>query len=284
MKHSASLVVLVVLLSLALVPPGLARQETPACETPELQVVATIGMIADVVRNIAGTCVDVIQLMGSGVDPHLYRASEGDVLTLLDANVVFYGGLDLEARLAEVFERMGDYKPTVAVGEAIPEEKLLRDPVYNLPDPHVWMDVELWMHATERIRDALIELDPAHETLYQENTDAYLEELKALDDYVHEQIERVPRRQRVLVTAHDAFAYFGRAYDIEVFAPQGITTTSEAGVEDIRKTIQIIVERNVPAVFIESSVPPDIVEAIVEGAAAQGQEVRIGGQLFSDAM
>jgi manganese/zinc/iron transport system substrate-binding protein len=146
------------------------------------------------------------------------------------------------------------------------------------------MDVELWMYATGTVRDALIELDPTSSELYRANADAYLVELEKLDRYAQEQINRVPQQQRVLITAHDAFQYFSRAYNIEVFAPQGITTESEAGVEDIRRTIGLAVSRNIPAIFVESSVPPDIVEAIIEGAEARGHTITIGGSLYSDAM
>lgn len=261
-----------------------AAQDTAACETPTLNVVATTGMVADIVRNVGQACVMVTQLMGPGVDPHLYRASEGDVLTLLDADVVFYSGLHLEARLAEIFERMNGMIPTVAVGERVPEEERLTETSYNQTDPHAWMDVELWAYTVDAIRDELIALDAANEAFYSANAEAYHEELATLDAYVQEQIDRIPEEQRVLVTAHDAFQYFGHGYGIEVFAPQGITTATEAGVNDIRRTIDLLVTRNIPAVFVESSVPPDIVEAIVAGAEAQGHEVTIGGNLFSDAM
>lgn len=263
-----------------------AAQDATGCEAPVVHPVATIGMVADVVRHVGGGCVEVTQLMGPGVDPHLYRASEGDVLTLLDSDLVFYSGLHLEARLAEIFERMGEsgIKTAIAVADDIPPERRLNDPQYNQADPHAWMDVELWSYTVGAARDGLSAHDPAHADYYAANADAYLAELAALDAYIHEQIQRVPEQQRVLVTAHDAFQYFGHGYAIEVFAPQGITTATEAGVNDIRRTIELLVSRGIPAVFVESSVPPDIVEAIIAGAAAQGHEVRIGGELFSDAM
>jgi manganese/zinc/iron transport system substrate-binding protein len=259
-----------------------AQAET--CDTPVFNTVVTVGMIADIVKNVGGNCVTVEQLMGAGVDPHLYRASEGDVLTLLEADIVFYGGLHLEGRMADIFHEMAKTQPTIGVSEAIPEDRLLTEPVFHQTDPHVWMDAQLWMYAAGAVRDTLVQLDPAHEAYYHENADAYLEQLTELDTYVREQIGRVPAEQRVLVTAHDAFQYYGRAYGIEVFAPQGITTTAEAGIEDIRQTIDLITERHIPAVFVESSVPPDVVEAIVEGTRARGQDVQIGGNLYSDAM
>jgi manganese/zinc/iron transport system substrate-binding protein len=247
-------------------------------------VLATTGMIADVVKNVGGEHVDVIQLMGAGVDPHLYTARESDVVALVRADIIFYNGIHLEARMAEVFERISDSRLTVAVGGAVPEHRLLHAEGFPEGDPHIWMDVELWMRVTERIRDTLVEFDPAHADAYAANAEAYLAELQDLDDYIHAQMARVPERQRVLVTAHDAFQYYGHAYGIEVFAPQGITTQAEAGVEDIRRTIDLLAERDIPAIFVETSVPPDVIEAIIEGARARGHIVTIGGELFSDAM
>lgn len=283
MKHKRPLTGILILLVLLSGAFGASGQAV-GCETPVMNTVTTIGMIADIVKNIGGSCVTVEQLMGAGVDPHLYRASEGDVLTLLEADIVFYGGLHLEARLTDVFEAMAKTQPTVAITSDIPADQLLTETTYNQTDPHVWMDVELWATASTTVRDTLVELDPAHTDYYTQNAESYLAELDALDAYIHEQIARVPQEQRVLVTAHDAFQYFGHAYGIEVFAPQGITTTAEAGIEDIRRTIDLITERNIPAVFVESSVPPDVVEAIIEGARARGHDVQIGGQLFSDSM
>lgn len=250
----------------------------------QIRVVTTVGMIADVVENIGGEHVDVHALMGPGVDPHLYRAKESDVSALIQADVIFYGGLHLEARMAEVFERIEESRLTVAVTRDIPEDLVLKSPNFDAPDPHVWMDASLWMYAAGTIRDTLVEMDPAHADDYRDNAEAYLAELKELDDYAREQIARIPKQQRVMITAHDAFQYFGRAYDIEVFAPQGITTASEAGVEDIRKVIDLAVDRNIPAIFVESSVPPDIIEAIIAGADARGHHLNIGGSLYSDAM
>lgn len=257
---------------------------TAVQEGAPINAVTTVGMIADVVKNVGGDYVQVTQLMGPGVDPHLYTATESDVDILLNADMIFYNGINLEARMTDVFEQIGSSKPVIAVGDAIPQQRILTEVVYNAPDPHIWMDVELWMMVAEKVRDELIAFDAAHAAAYRENAQAYIAALEELDQYVQDQINRVPSEQRVLVTAHDAFQYFGRAYGIEVFAPQGITTQAEAGVEDIRRTINLVVERQIPAIFVESSVPPDVVEAIVEGARAQGHEVAIGGSLFSDAM
>jgi manganese/zinc/iron transport system substrate-binding protein len=270
------------LLSLTVTSPIYAQDA--GCDAPSINVVATVGMIADALQNVGGNCVQVTQLMGPGVDPHLYRATEGDVFVLIEADMIFYGGLNLEARLADVLQQLQAEKPAVAVGDAIPTTQLLIETNYNQVDPHVWMNVKHWMYVVEKVRDELVAYDVAHEGYYRANAAAYLEQLEELDLYVQTQIYTIARDQRVLVTAHDAFQYFGDAYGIHVFAPQGITTAAEAGVEDIRRTIELIVQRQIPAVFVESSVSPDVVEAIVEGAQAQGQNVSIGGQLFSDSM
>jgi manganese/zinc/iron transport system substrate-binding protein len=288
MSRLGALLILIFVLGLAL--PIDAQESTPeplpGCEQQSVNVVATIGMIANVVSIVGGNCVEVTAMMGPGVDPHLYAATEGDVELLFDADIIFYGGLHLEARMTDVFEqvREGLGKPTIPVSESIPEDLILTAPQYDAPDPHVWMDVQLWMVAAEAIRDGLSEYLPEHADYFAQNAAAYLEEMQELDEYVREEIARIPEEQRILVTAHDAFQYYSRAYGIEVHAPQGITTEAEVGVQDIRETIDLLVERQIPTIFVESSVSPDVVEAIVAGAQDRGLEVSIGGSLFSDAM
>lgn len=256
------------------------------CVEPAINVLATVGMIADVAQNIGGDCVHVRALMGPGVDPHLYAATERDVEYLFDADIIFYGGLHLEARMIDVFEQVhtGLNKPVVAVSEHIPEDRRLLEVGTQVSDPHVWMDVSLWMYAAEAIRDALTEHYPEHAAYFTANADAYLAQMRDLDLYIRDQIARIPDEQRVLVTAHDAFQYYSRAYGIEVFAPQGISTQAEAGVQNIRETVQLLVDRQIPAIFVETSVSPRVIEAIIAGAQAQGHNVVIGGSLFSDAM
>jgi manganese/zinc/iron transport system substrate-binding protein len=277
--------VLLLLILILLLTGCNAAEDTECCLRKQIRAVATTGMIADVVAHIGGEHVEVIQLMGPGVDPHVYRASESDVNRMSQADIIFYNGLNLEARLTSVFDEIGRTRTAVAVGTAVEAGELLVDPRYqNQPDPHIWMDVKLWMKVAGKIRDELIKMDPAHEADYRANAEAYLRQLAELEDYVQQQITIVPAERRVLVTAHDAFGYFGRGYNFEVFAPQGISTESEAGVEDIRRTIDTVVSRQVPAIFVESSVPPDVIEAIIAGARSRGHEVVIGGELFSDAM
>ncbi len=287
---AARLALCLILILFPLVLPLSAQESTPeplpGCSEPVINVVATVGMIADMVGEIGGGCVVVTGMMGPGVDPHLYTATAGDVELLFYADIIFYGGLNLEARLSDVFVqvREGLDKPTIPVSERIPEDRILTEVQFNVPDPHVWMDVSLWMIAAEAIRDGLSEYLPEQSAYFEQNAEVYLAEMEALDTYVREQIQRIPEERRVLVTAHDAFQYYSHAYNIEVHAPQGITTEAEVGVQDIRSTIDLLVSREIPTIFVESSVSPDVVEAIVEGARARGLEISIGGSLYSDAM
>ncbi len=257
---------------------------TDLTERP-IRVVATTGMIADIVQNIGGERVTVTGLMGPGVDPHLYRASEGDVLDLVDADIIFYNGLHLEAGMSRVLERIADQRQIVAVTDGIDRASLLAPPEFEgAYDPHVWFDVSLWMKATERVRDALVKTDPGSADLYRQNATVYLGQLEALHAYVLERANSVPVEQRVLITAHDAFNYFGRAYGFEVRGLQGISTATEASTSDVQDLVDFIVVRRIPAVFVESSVPKRTVEAVQAAVRARGFEISIGGQLFSDAM
>ena len=251
----------------------------------EIKVVTTIAQIGDVVKNIAGNRVDLVELMGPGIDPHLYRASEGDVVSLADADMVLYNGLHLEAKMADVFEKMRGSVTTVAVTDEIDRDELLNPPEFEgAYDPHVWFDVSKWMAVTDAIRDSFVDIDPQHADLYEDNARAYLAELEELDRYVAEQAQLVAEEQRVLITAHDAFNYFGEAYDFEVRGLQGISTASETGTADLSNLADFIVQREIPAIFVETSVPQRFAEALREAVAARGSEVSIGGSLYSDAM
>ena len=259
--------------------------ENAEAVSDKLHVVTTIGQIADAAQIIGGEHVKVDGLMGPGVDPHLYTASEGDVSRLSEADVILYNGLFLEAQMARVLEQLGAEKTTTAVAELIPTSRLLASPNYaDEHDPHVWFDVELWSTAVEGVRDTLMKADPEHAADYQTNAERYLSELEELHIYVSEQATRVPEQQRVLITAHDAFNYFGLAYDFEVLGLQGISTESEASTADVQNLADYIVENQIPAIFVESSVPVRTIEAVQAAVADQGFEVEIGGSLFSDAM
>jgi manganese/zinc/iron transport system substrate-binding protein len=272
----------------------LAMPLLAACTTVESQVeiserpvrvVATTSIVADTVKNIGGERVEVYSLMGPGVDPHLYKASEGDVIRLATADVIFYNGLHLEAQMGRVFERMQGRVISAAVAEDINTSLLLASPDYeNAYDPHIWFDVRLWMIGVETIRDVLAGVDPVHAPVYHENAQEYLSELNNLHEYLMEQTARLPAEKRILITAHDAFTYFGQAYGFEVYGLQGISTASEAGASDVQALAAFIVEQQVPAIFIESSVPTRTIEAVQAAVRARGFSVEIGGELFSDAL
>lgn len=248
--------------------------------------VATTGMVADLVRAVAGDKAKVTGLMGEGVDPHLYKPTRDDVNKLLGADVVFYSGLLLEGRMTDTFAKVGRKGiPVHAVTEVLPEESLIEPAgAAGHPDPHVWMDVSRWAKALDGVAEALAGFDPANAETYRANAAAYRARLAALDAYGKRAIGSIPEAQRVLVTAHDAFNYFGRAYGIRVMGVQGISTESEAGVQDINRLVNFIVENRIPAIFVETSVSDKNLRAIIEGARAKGWDVKIGGSLFSDAM
>jgi manganese/zinc/iron transport system substrate-binding protein len=251
----------------------------------KIQAVATIGMISDIVHNVGGEHVAVEGLMGPGVDPHLYKATQGDIAKLEKADIIFYNGLNLEGKMADIFVRMASQKPAIAVSEKI-EEKVLREPPEfdGHYDPHIWFDVKLWMQAVERVCDGLIELDGAHKADYEKNAAAYLKKLEELDKYARVQLQSIPQESRVLVTAHDAFGYLGDAYGMEVVGLQGISTDAEYGLRDVQNLVNLLVTKKVKAVFVESSVSPKAIEAVVQGAKEKGHDVKVGGELFSDAM
>jgi manganese/zinc/iron transport system substrate-binding protein len=255
-------------------------------ETGKLNIVTTTGMIADIVKNIGGEHVEVISLMGPGVDPHLYKASEGDVQRLQAANLIFYNGLHLEAQMGEVLEKMNEFGvTTVAVTDKIDPALLNAPPEFQGNyDPHVWFDVSMWMKAAEQVQETLIEVDPAHKSTYEANAASYLDQLADLHQYVLTQAQTIPAEKRVLITAHDAFNYFGEAYGFEVRGLQGISTEAQAGTADVQDLVNFIVERQIPAIFVESSVPQRNIEAVQAAVQDQGFDVKIGGSLFSDAM
>jgi manganese/zinc/iron transport system substrate-binding protein len=283
MPKSASLI-LVALLGLAGCGP-IEQHQARVLDGETIRVVTTIGMITDAVEHVGGSRVEVEGLMGPGIDPHLYKASEGDLRRLERADVIFYGGLHLEAKMADVLERIGERRATQAVTDAIPRSWLLRPTAFEGQyDPHVWFDVTLWMKAVAQVRDRLAELDPGSADLYRRNAAEYLAELRELDDYVHAQALRVPEGRRVIITAHDAFNYFGEAYGFEVRGLQGISTAAEAGAGDVQSLAQFIAQNRIPAIFVESSVSSRTIEAVREAVRARGFDVDIGGSLYSDAM
>lgn len=276
-------------LTLGFVAAGLAgcsSDKGQKKETGAMDVVATTGMIADTARVVGGDHVKVTGLMGPGVDPHLYKASAGDVATLSRADIILYNGLHLEGKMSEVFEQMKKRGiRTVAVTDGIDRGVLISPPEFGGNyDPHVWFDVSLWMSAVGGVRDGLVEADPENAAAYRANAEAYLAELKELDEYVRMKAEEVPESKRVLITAHDAFNYFGRAYGFQVKGLQGISTESEAGTADVQALAAFIVERKIPAIFVETSIPPKYIEAVKAAAESRGFNVKVGGSLYSDAL
>ena len=249
------------------------------------RVVTTIGMITDIVKNVGGDRVEVIGLMGPGVDPHLYKASAGDVQKLGSANLIFYNGLHLESKMGDVLAKMSGDTKTVAVTDTVDRSLLLTPPEFDGQyDPHLWFDVTLWMKAVGTVRDVLSEFDPDNTLAYWSNAQRYFAKLAELHEYVKAQAARVPLEQRVLVTAHDAFNYFGKAYGFEVRGLQGISTAAEAGIADVQELATFIAERRIPAIFVESSVSTRSLEAVKAAVKSKGFDVKIGGELFSDAM
>jgi manganese/zinc/iron transport system substrate-binding protein len=248
-----------------------------------IQVTATTGMVADLAKHVGGEHVAVTQLMGEGIDPHLYKASPGDVSQLSAADMIFYSGLHLEGKMGDVLARQSRKKPAVAVAENIAKNRLL-EVAPGVFDPHVWFDVALWSETISAVEAALENFDPPHAADYKRRAAEYREELAQLDAECRDRIAEIPEEHRVLVTAHDAFHYFGRAYGVEVKAIQGISTQAEAGIKKINELVDFIAARKIKAVFVETSVNERNIEALVEGCQAQGHAVTIGGQLFSDAM
>ena len=249
-------------------------------------IVCTTGMVTDIVRNVAGERARVVGLMDSGVDPHLYQPTRSDVKRLLDADIIFYNGLLLEGKMTDSLIRAATSgKQVHAVTELLDERYLLEPESFDgLYDPHVWMDPTAWAKAVEVVRDKLVAFDPDGADAYRTNAERYATRLGELDAYAQRVLESVPEPERVLVTAHDAFNYFGKRYGYEVVGIQGISTESEAGVRDIEELVDLLVDRGIDAVFVESTVSERNINALVSGAAAAGHNVVIGGELYSDAM
>ncbi len=252
-----------------------------------LRIVATTGLVADALRSIAGPEADVIALMGPGVDPHLYKATQGDLERLQSADLIAINGLHLEGKLGEVLERLGQRKPVLALGDGLDSTQLRRLSMGNDPgalDPHIWFDVQRWRRAMQYAAGVLAKQDTAHAQAYLTRAGAYSAQLDSLHRWVSTHLASIPPSQRVLVTAHDAFGYFGAAYGIEVRGLQGLSTASEFGLRDVSDLVSFLTARKIKAVFVETSVSPKAIEAVVEGCRARGHAVRIGGTLYSDAL
>ncbi len=273
-------------------PHGNSRAQPPSHAAARVDpnspiaITATVGMVADLVRVVGGERVQVTQICGAGVDPHLYKATRDDMQTMMSADMVFYSGLMLEGKMTDTLIKMARQKPIIAVTEALDEKTLLEPPDFaGHYDPHVWMDVSAWSQCVEVIADELSRIDPPSESAYRERAAGLRAELAKLHEYGKRALATVPQASRVLVTSHDAFNYFGRAYELEVMGVQGLSTESEAGLQRINELVDVLVNRNVKSVFVESSVPRKNIDSLVEGARSRGHQVNIGDQeLYSDAM
>lgn len=250
-------------------------------QTAPLQLVATTTIVADMVKKVGGERVEVTALMGPGVDPHLYRASAGDLTTLRTNQGVFYNGLHLEGKMVDILAQL----PGVALGECLEPEQLINNPSFpGSHDPHIWFDVQLWSQTVLCVEKELTRLDPAGASYYRAQAQAYRAELEQLDAWVKSEIARLPPERRVLVTAHDAFHYFGRAYGLEVIGLLGVSTASEASASDVAQLAQTIATRKIPAIFVETSVPERYNKALQAAVEARGFATKLGPPLYSDAL
>ena len=253
--------------------------------TGKLKVVTTTTMITDMIEHIGGDKIEVEGLMGSGVDPHLYKASEGDVTKLTDADIIIYNGLHLEGKLEDVFKKMKRSKTVIAVADAVNPAKLISSENFaSSYDPHIWFQIDYWIACTRFAAAEIAKVDKANEAYYHENAETYITTLKKLKQINEIAIAQLPKEKRILITAHDAFNYFGEAYDFEVVGLQGLSTATEAGVKDVQNLADLIIEKNVKAIFVETSVPKRTIEALQAAVKAKDHEVTIGGELFSDAL
>jgi manganese/zinc/iron transport system substrate-binding protein len=264
---------------------GCNTEKTTESDNEKVVVTTTISQIADAVENIGGEHVEVQSLMGPGIDPHLYKAKQSDIGKLQDADIIFYNGLHLEGKMLEIFEKMDAEKPTYAIADSIPKKQLRKDAADETAvDPHVWFDIDLWKTALVQVTEGLIEIDPNNKEAYEKNAEQYFTKLDELKQYAEAEMAKIPEEQKVLVTAHDAFNYFGAKYHLEVMGLQGLSTDSEYGLRDVQSLVDTLVDRNIKAVFVESSISEKSIKAVIEGAKDKNHQVEIGGELYSDAM
>jgi manganese/zinc/iron transport system substrate-binding protein len=262
-----------------------------ACESPQkrpankLYIVTTTGIIEDAVRQIVKDSAYISSLMGPGVDPHLYKASHNDVNKLTEGEIIFYSGLHLEGKMQDVLEKVSRYKPVIAVTQSISRESLLHIPgTTDTYDPHIWFDIQKWKICVRKISATVQQMDPKNAAYYRQNEKIYMAKLEKLHQETLTEIATIPANQRIMITAHDAFSYFGKTYHIEVKGLQGISTISEFGLKDVSDLVSLISTRKIKAIFVETSVSPKAIEAVVEGCRARGHQVVIGGSLYSDAL
>ncbi|MEM0922560.1 MAG: zinc ABC transporter substrate-binding protein [Pseudomonadota bacterium] len=248
------------------------------------KVVATIGMVAEPASRIAAACAQVETMMGAGIDPHLYQPSAGDIRDMSEADAILYAGHNLEGQLGAVLGKLSGRVPILAVSEAAaPAEELIASEEADYPDPHLWMDAALWSGIAPPIAEVLADMEESCAEA-PARAEALVAEFTALDGWIKQSMASIPEESRVLVTAHDAFAYYGRAYGLEVLGIQGVSTEGEAGIADIRRIVDLVVKRDIPAIFLESTINPRTVQAVIAAAVERGHTLTLGGELFSDAM
>ncbi len=255
-------------------------------EKTKTQIVCTTGMLADLTQNLCEglDSVEVLTLMGPGTDPHLYKASQADVMALSRGDLIIYNGLHLEGKMQDLFSKLSPERVYAAAGLISKTDLIYASEFEDEPDPHVWFDLTLWSTVTEGIEERLGQLLPDQKDIIRNNAHKYLRELKSADSIALITISQIPENQRVLITAHDAFKYYGRRYGIEVRGLQGISTTAELGIRDISELANYIYEKDIPTIFVESSVSPRAIEAVQERVKSKGKEVKLGGTLYSDAL
>lgn len=277
--------ILLYLLTLAMLLSG-CRYREGFFTGDRLKVIATTTFVADMVKNIGGNKAEVITLMGAGIDPHLYKASENDIIRIMESDVIFYSGLHLEGKMQTVFGKMKKRKfKTFAVTDGIDKRQLITtDEKTGQHDPHFWFSISAWKDASRYVHGILCSLDSLNSMVYNQNLESYLSRLDSLDLWIREEIGKIPQNQKVLITAHDAFNYFGRDYGIEVIGLQGLNTSAEAGVRDVQNLARLITQRRIKSIFVETSVSHRNVEALQEAVKSKGFSMSIGGELFSDSL
>lgn len=261
-----------------------ARSHDPLARKEKLTITCTTSMITDAVRQIAGSHATVIGLMGPGVDPHLYRAKAGDAYTIAQADIIFYNGLHLEGKMIDMFGKLNRHKPCIALGDLLDAAVLLPSEHPNVYDPHIWHDVQLWKQIVSFICATLQQYDPDHATDYQAAAQTYYTQLDELDAHITTAVAQLEPSERILVTAHDAFSYFGKAYNFRIVGLQGISTEAEINTKDIENVVACIIEHHVRAIFVESSIAPGSMQALKEAVQARGWDIASGNELFSDAL
>ena len=287
MKKFATVILFFLIIAVTVTGCGNIRNKDYMFEdNGKYKVVTTTTMLTDLVKKIGGKYIDVYGLMGPGIDPHLYKASAGDVILMQKADMIVYGGLNLEGKMGEVFENLRDIdKLVVCAADGIDKKNLIKvDGDSNVYDPHVWFDVNIWEDEAIEVAKGLKKLDKKHSKEFDANLESYLSELKELNNYIVKRVSEIPEDKRILITAHDAFNYFAKAYGFKVKGLQGISTSAEAGTSNVRQLSDFIVEHQIKAVFIETSIPKKNMEALQEAVEAKNFQVKIGGELYSDSL